>query len=156
MPAEPAGILAESVAISGEAVLIGLLVLLALGVAGVATIAALVYLGARLGSWTLHRDDRLAAGADARSEAPLHAQVRGEAVVPAVPYHLIGDRGARRRSRRWPLAGWVWASTTVISIGVIVVLPPLWFLGVVIAPLLGAAGGELTRWIDQKSSTGWI
>lgn len=145
--------LAESVAISGEALLIGLVVLLALGVLAVATITGLVYLGARIGVWLVHhdephRDPAAIHGPRVHPEAPSDADA-----VPALPYHLIGDPGARRRPRRCPLTWWVWTGATIGSVAIVACLPHLWFLGVLIAPALGALGAELTRFVDRAGST---
>lgn len=98
-------IFAESVAISGEALLVGLIVLVVIAVAATAALAALVYLGAHLAT--------------------------------------------RQTNRRPPLARWLWVLCSAISVAVILALPGIWYVGPIAAVLLGAAGAELTRRIDE-------
>ncbi|MCZ7628118.1 MAG: hypothetical protein M5U19_03070 [Microthrixaceae bacterium] len=144
-------IFAESVAISGEALLIGMLVLLVLAILGIAGLAALVYLGAHLATRFRQRNTTEVAGGPAPlgSRAPIGPPPPPDE-IPAVPYdpgmtpHRVG------RSGRRPIAVWLWVLCTAVSIALILALPWVWFVGLLAAPLLGALGAEVTRRIDGR------
>lgn len=158
-------IFAESVAISGEALLIGLVVLLVLAVLGILGIAALVYLGARLAAGIRRQNAGEVRAGASRGCAPAsewrtgtepnqYGTATGEEpaqdVIPAVPYDPTGRRHRAPRSPRRPMAAWLWVVCTLVSVGVIVALPGIWYIGPLAAPFLGAAGAELTRKIDER------
>lgn len=124
-------LLAESVAISGEALLIGLLVLLALAILGVAAIAGLVYLGAHLTARV--------APPGRRAPSPCSS---ADDTMAAVAHDPTGPRRRTPRSRSRPLPVWLWVVCTLTSVGLVVALPGVWYLGPLAAPVLGVAASR--------------